>query len=395
MCLFRAAFASLMLQAASASSSLDLTDMPRTICGWPSLHEGGKFPEWNTRLAQYLLGYALEEEIAADGVFTSDTTDEISRFQEQAGLPVNGYLNIDTWPSLTAVVTPLLAGANGTAVYALQDSLTANGFAVPLTGYFDDVTVSALSSFQLDRGASATSGTTVDEQSWHLLTTQCNSSLPGYYWFDAGWPQGSVSQSTLECLLGSHFEYAIFECWRESNGGSFWPECVDNIANAWAAGFQYVDVYMYPERYRDPAQQANELLANLTTNGVKYGSIMLDVEGTKWDEYSQADNQAFILSLRNVFDQAGVPLSMYCGSSWNTYFGADFTAFKDVPLIYAHYDNVPSFYDYDYAPYGGWTSASGKQFWDAVDGEVVCGLPLDWDWSPLPFWKNLHKQNSL
>ena len=308
------------------------------------------------------------------------------RYQELAGLPVNGYLNIDTWPSLTDEVTPLLFGSSGRPVMALQDSLGANGFEIPITGTYDDETASALADFQVARGATVTTGQEVDDQSWHLLTTQCNISMPGHFWFDAGWPQGNVSQATLECLLGSHFEYAIFECWRESDGGSFWTECVENIANAWAAGFKYVDVYMYPERSRDPAQQAIELLANLTMNGVKYRSIMLDLEGTKWDEYDQLDNQQFILSLRTVFNQASIPISVYCGSSWNSYFGEDFTAFQDVPLIYAHYDNVPSYYDYDYAPYGGWVSPAGKQFWDAQGEEVLCGLPLDWDYSPEPFW---------
>ena len=63
----------------AVSASLDLSNMPRSICGWPSLHEGGKFPEWNTRLAQYLLGYALGEDIPADGIFTTNTTNQISR----------------------------------------------------------------------------------------------------------------------------------------------------------------------------------------------------------------------------------------------------------------------------------------------------------------------------
>ena len=29
---------------------------------------------------------------------------------------------------------------------------------------------------------------------------------------------------------------------------------------------------------------------------------------------------------------------------------------------------------------------SGKQFWDGVGGESVCGADLDWDWSAAPFW---------
>lgn len=383
---FNSALVSVQLVVLVAGAGLDLSDMPRSICGWPSLHEGGKFPEWNTRLAQYLLGEALGEEIDADGVFTSETTDQISRYQDQAGLPINGYLNIDTWPSLTGTVTPLSAGANGRPVMALQDALNANGFATTINGVYDDATVSAVSEFQTARGASLTTGDIVDDQTWHLLTTQCNISLPGHYWFDAGWPQGSVTVNTLQCLLESNFEYAVFECWRESGGGSFWQECVANIENSWIAGFKYVDVYMYPERYAEPTAQANQLLGNLTLNNVRFGSIMLDVEGEKWNEYSQEENQKFILSLREVFDAADVPVTMYCGSQWVTYFGPEFDAFRDVPLIYAHYDNVPSFYDYDYAPYGGWEAASGKQFWDAQGDEVLCGLPLDWDWSADAFW---------
>lgn len=37
--------------------------------------------------------------------------------------------------------------------------------------------------------------------------------------------------------------------------------------------------------------------------------------------------------------------------------------------------------------YGGWAAAAGKQFWDGVDPEVLCGVPMDWDWSPAPFWR--------
>lgn len=371
-----------------AHAGLDLSDMPRSICGWPSLHTGGKFPEWNTRLAQYLLNYVLNETNPVDGIFTDETTASIEKYQTLKDLNVNGYLNIDTWPYLCAEVVPLNAGSSGLPVKALQDSLTANGYDVVITGEYDDETVAVLSKFQKDRGATLTSGETVDDQTWHLLTSQCNISMPGYYWFDAGWPQGNISISTFECLLEHNFEYAVIECWVEKYDGTFWSECVDNIANARAAGFEYVDVYMYPERYRDPSDQATELLANLTANNVQYNNIMIDVEGSKWDEYSQEENRNFMLSLQDVFTSNKQPLTVYAGSRWNDYFGEEFTAFKDSPLVYAHYDNVPSFYDYDYAPFGGWDHAAGKQFWDGVDDEILCDLPLDWDWSPDAFWKD-------
>ena len=185
-----------------------------------------------------------------------------------------------------------------------------------------------------------------------------------------GWPQGNISTETFQCLKDNHFEYAVIECWREKDGGSFWQECVDNVAHAREAGFTSVDVYMYFERYRDPAAQATELLNNLTQYAIQYTAVMLDVEGDKWTEYSAEENQAFMLSLRSVFDAAQIPLIMYAGNKWETYFGTNFTAFQDTPLIYAHYDNIPSFYDWDFAPYGGWEHAAGKQFYDGIDPEV-------------------------
>jgi peptidoglycan hydrolase-like protein with peptidoglycan-binding domain len=383
-------FATCVAASKGALKGLDTSDMPRSICGWPSLHTTGRFPPYTTRLAQRLLGFALnqsEADVVVDGVFTDVTTQQINDFQAAVGLEINGYLNIDTWPSLVATVSPLYAGATGVPVQALQDVLNASGFFVPITGVYDSVTAAALSSFQTQRGASITDGSVTDDQTWHLLTTQCNSSSTGgAFWFDAGWPQGAISTETFACLRNSSFEYAVVQCWREGSNGSLAADCVSNVANAWEAGFGAVDVYMYPYRARSPVDQARELLANLTEQGVRYGAVMIDLEGDDWNAYSHEQNQLYLLSLRKVFAEAGVPVTIYCGTQWNTYFGTNFTAFSDVPLIYAHYENVPSFYDYYYDAFGGWSEPSGKQFWDGVAPEIVCGLGLDWDWSPFPFW---------
>lgn len=387
-----------LLQTVAADGELDRSNMPQSLCGWPSLHTGGRFPDWNTRLAQYLLGYALNDpNIAVDGVFTSETTEQIELFQGQAGLPVNGYLNIDTWPSLMDTVTPLspentrhaVSTVDQSPVKALQDALTANGFPTTINGIFDNETVASLSAFQTARHADVTSGTVVDEQSWHLLTTMCNSTVDGgYYWIDIGWPQGNVSVDTFKCLHDERgFVYTTIECWRNTGDGTWFNDCVQNVENAWTAGYKYVDVYMFPQRHADPAVQATQLLGNLTAHNVRYGAVMLDIEGDDWASYSQESNRDFMLSLRSVFDDANVAMTMYSGSTWGSNFGDDFHAFSDLPLTYAHYDNIASFYDY-YEPYGGWEVPAAKQFWDAVDGEIVCNLSVDWDWSPIPFWEN-------
>jgi hypothetical protein len=370
-----------------SKNGIDISNMPVSICGWPSLHEDGRFPPANTRQAQRFLSIALNQNIVADGIFNNLTTSQIEEFQEKNGIKATGYLNIDTWPQLVSVVTPTYFGSSGIAVEALQDSLNWNGFEVVTTGIFDEQTINATRAFQINRGADEKSGEIIDSQTWHLLITQCNSTgSHGYFWFDAGWPQGNITQSTLTCLKNAGFSYGIFQCWREQGEGTFWEECISNIENAWLSGYSSVGIYMYPNRQYDPTMQVLQLMGNLTENNVKFDIIMLDIEGTDWYNYTIESNKDFMISLKTALKNFNVSLSIYCGPLWEQYFGIDFTAFADVPLIYAHYDNVPSTYDWDYAPYGGWLKASGKQFFDGVSPEVLCNLPLDWDWSPTPFW---------
>jgi hypothetical protein len=227
----------------------------------------------------------------------------------------------------------------------------------------------------------------VDAQLWHLLASSCNASLATQaFWADVGWPQGSLTVPTLSCLRRS-FSFITFECWLERS--AWFAPCVQNIANAHEAGFASVGAYMFPVRAEDPAAQAAWLVGNLTASGAAVDSIMLDIEGADWvsDNRTQADNRAFVTALRAGLEAAGQRVTIYCGLQWDTYFGPDFTAFSDLPVIYAHYDLVPAYYDAVDNPYGGWTKFSGKQYWDGQAGEVLCGMgPLDWDWSAEPFW---------
>jgi hypothetical protein len=163
--------------------------------------------------------------------------------------------------------------------------------------------------------------------------------------------------------------------------------------------------------------------------GVK--QIMLDIEGPTWN-FTQSENRDYVLALRSAVERGGLNVTVYC-TNWPETFGPDFTAFKDVPLIYAvraytffyendpivqllilvlfrnmqHYDLVPSYYDYIEHPFGGWvvcftpacvdvalhriaatclTSTcqvpDGKQFWDGAGDVEVCGFTggdnLDW-----------------
>ena len=369
----------------------------RDICGWPNLYPGGLFGPPTVRLAQRLLGHALNDRtVVADGNFTSTTTAAIRQFQEKAAINASestpGHLNAGTWPKLIDVCMDTPLEKSRQLIMALQDALTFNGYAVPVTGELDTPTVQALSAFQKQRGAPFQPPGEADASTWHLLATGCRGGENGgAFWFDVGWPQGSLSVSTLNCLRARGFEYATFECWveRSTHEGAFWDGCPQNIANARAAGFVAVGVYMYPGRRGDPAAQARWLLGNLSASAVEYDALMLDIEGDDWEQYTQEENRAFLLNIKAVLDAEHVRYTVYSGRRWPSYFGEEFDAFASAPLIYAHYDGVPSLYDYVASPtYGGWESAAGKQFWDGQGAEYqLCGTgPLDWDWSPQPFW---------
>lgn len=390
------------------------SSIPRPLaetCGWPSVHAGGLFGAPTVRLAQRLLGFALHEpSIAPDGVLGATTTSAIKQFQAKAGITnrsdvTEGFLNAGTWPVLVSGATVPLAESKQLSL-AVQDALTANGYPTPLTGAPDATTREMLMRFERDRGAApgwsrkhdSFAALSVSNRTWHLLSTGCNSSASpgrGAFWFDAGWPQGNMSSDMLSCLRSNGFEYATFECWVEQSAnpsaqehsGSFWNGCVGNIARAHAAGFASVGAYMFPGRNGDPAAQASWLLGNLSYNNVRFDAIMLDIEGDDWAQHSQSDNVAFLLAIKRVFDAAGAQYTIYSGREWPTFFGVNFTAFSERPLFYAHYDLVPSFYDFPAGGYGGWSSPQGKQFWDGQADEKMCGTgALDWDWSPAPFW---------
>ena len=361
---------------------------PSQQCGWPYMAVGAPdFGPTTVEIAQHLLGASLGVNISATGKYDAAMAANVRLFQEANKLSTDGVLGPETWSALATRTTPIRAGSPAQAVLAVQTALTFNGFAVPWTGAFDAATQSALALFESSRGEPQ-HNLSVSEHTLHLLVTGCNGT--GVFWFDFGWPQGSAPIETFSCLREHGFRFGTFECWIEGPGseyvnGLFWPQCVQNVANAWAAGLESVGVYMFPQRIGDPVVQAQELMGNLSANSVVYSAVMLDIEGSKWSDYSHAENRVFIASLRETFNAAGVNVTVYCGREWPDFFGSTYEAFSDVPVIYAHYDNIPSYYDY-YPSYGGWSKPAGKQFWDGANGESVCGVEMDWDWSATRFW---------
>jgi GH25 family lysozyme M1 (1,4-beta-N-acetylmuramidase) len=109
-----------------------------------------------------------------------------------------------------------------------------------------------------------------------------------------------------------------------------------------------------------------------STLGAKYGMLWLDVEGTSYWSSSASNNVNFLQGMVNEGKARGVSLGIYSSASqWNPIMGGS-TAFKSLPLWYAHYDYNPSFSDF--SSFGGWTSPAIKQY---AGDQSFCSCSVD------------------
>ena len=147
---------------APATTAFSPSDLP-SLCAWPYVANGGRFTAETVRIAQRILGYALNLNVTVDGKYDATTELLVKKFQQSMKLTVDGVIGPATWPVLMQAATPTLPNSVGLKVSAVQDALNANGFPVPINGNFDETTTKAVSELQVARGSAVTNGE-VDDQ---------------------------------------------------------------------------------------------------------------------------------------------------------------------------------------------------------------------------------------
>jgi len=154
------------------------------------------------------------------------------------------------------------------------------------------------------------------------------------------------------------------------------PNGAQTIKNAWAGGMAHVDGYIYPcLRCGNPAQQVIDTVNHLRQSGANFGMLWFDIEGS-WPG-SVANNINFLHGLFNQANAMGIKWGIYTSrSQWGPITG-NTAQFGAPPLWYAHYDGSPSFSDF--APFGGWTHPSIKQFSGTTS---FCGASIDRNFYP-------------
>ncbi|XP_062498881.1 uncharacterized protein LOC134176211 [Corticium candelabrum] len=196
--------------------------------------------------------------------------------------------------------------------------------------------------------------------------------LGGVYGVDVSQP---TSQSAFSCLKNNGYSYAIVRA-HHSNGGVD-KNAVETVANAWSAGMSHVDVYLFPcYSCGDPEGQVRKTVDYLRDHGTEYGMLWLDIERSSWSGDKSANQKFFsdMLLAAKLRKVTGVYTSE---SQWSEIMGDDYTKGSSSQLWYPHFDNNPSFSDFE--SFGGWSHPAIKQYKDSTS---LCGAGIDENWYP-------------
>lgn len=181
-----------------------------------------------------------------------------------------------------------------------------------------------------------------------------------------------LSIETMRCFANNGFTTSIPRGYRSL--GRVDDNLETNVQNSRAAGFKYIDTYMFPcpTCSKSATTQFNELWSYLKTNKVNIGMIWLDLEGASLWTGSITNNIAFATDLFNAAKASGAVIGVYSSSvQWRDLFG-DWTSPVHPPLWYSRYQTDTSCAGF--IQFGGWTKADLHQF---AGDTTVCNSIID------------------
>ncbi|EFC38524.1 predicted protein [Naegleria gruberi] len=167
---------------------------------------------------------------------------------------------------------------------------------------------------------------------------------------DLSYFQGDVSQSSWNCLKQSGREFAIIQA--QLSTGRVNPYVANDINRAKAAGIKYVDIYIFPNINEDAAAQVQNTVNFIKSNGATFGQIWLDIEGPQYWTNNCQTNVNFISRMVNAGRATGYPVHIYSSHSQWQPITCGSTAFSNLQLWWAYYDNNASFDNFQ--SFGGW-----------------------------------------
>jgi GH25 family lysozyme M1 (1,4-beta-N-acetylmuramidase) len=185
-----------------------------------------------------------------------------------------------------------------------------------------------------------------------------------------------TNQDTWNCLKKDGNDFAIVQIIR--GGYGIGPDTARCVAQARAAGIQFVDVYIFMCPHCSGQSSASEVIQSavdyLHSNSVNFGMIWLDVEQCSGCWNAASANAQYVKEAITKLNSLGIHFGLYSSLyEWKETVG-DSVIDPSVPLWYAHYDNSPAFSDPDYWKFGGWSKPAIKQYKGTT---AMCGVGVD------------------
>ena len=202
-----------------------------------------------------------------------------------------------------------------------------------------------------------------------------------------------VSASAARCMAAAPNDivFGIARAWHSDTEG-FDRSSVASLASWHAAGIS-ADAYIFPCSFGESAaSQVAQVMANLSAAGASAGRLWFDIESNPTPRCAWSANKT-----RNCdYMRELVAAAASAGGKWGVYSTIHMwttlmteasnpngcAVASSLPLWYAHYETPPNPTFSDFAPFGGWTKPSAKQYYDGLHGPM-CGVGVDNNFAPV------------
>lgn len=174
----------------------------------------------------------------------------------------------------------------------------------------------------------------------------------------------ALTSSEASCMVGQGIRFISMRGFRSS--GTVDTNVCSTLNAAKAAGISDVNVYLFPcpTCSSSAASQMSTMVSYLlaTCPSSFSGKVWLDIEGSQYWSTSYTTNKSWYQSLVDSCATSGVTCGIYSSYyQWESIFGSTSYSYgSNLPLWYAHYDNVENFSDF--TAFGGWTVPAIKQY---------------------------------
>ncbi|KAL0245122.1 hypothetical protein GEMRC1_009202 [Eukaryota sp. GEM-RC1] len=207
--------------------------------------------------------------------------------------------------------------------------------------------------------------------------------LAGTRGWDLSVFQGDVSESSFKCLYNQGYRFGIIQSQR-SNGLKN-PYAPNVYRRAHAAGFKFLDFYIFPHKGTDGRVQARNQVKWLLSEGVLTKNMLwIDIEAKNLFHPTHQQNIQMVKDMISEIDlhYKGCGRSSCVGIyaskvQWDAIMGSSCTSFAKYDLWWPHYDNRPTFDGFN--AFGGWHMPQIKQFTGTTN---ICSTQIDNNYYP-------------